>query len=103
MDAGSARREVIRAAKLRRRVPFSHPYGVAPLWTPYWLARAIGRLCAALEGRGSPRRPVRPAAPPSPRIVLKPLEPDTPVEAPTGPGEIPRHSKTKGARITLRL
>ena len=53
MTAAEARREVRRATQLRRRVPLGHPYGVAPVWTPYPLARLLAALVRAFAGPGA--------------------------------------------------
>lgn len=53
MSAGEARREVRRAAQLRRRVPLGHPFGVAPLWIPYPLALLIAAVVRALARGGA--------------------------------------------------
>lgn len=51
MTAGEARREVRRARELRRRVPLGHPYGVAPVWTPYPLALLVAAAVRALRAQ----------------------------------------------------
>lgn len=55
MTAAEARREVRRAAQLRRRVPLGHPYGLVPLWTPYPIAKLVAAVARALSER--PRQP----------------------------------------------
>jgi len=59
MTAAEARREVRRATQLRRRVPVGHPFGVAPVWTPYPLALVIAAVVRAL-GRAEPVSGPRP-------------------------------------------
>lgn len=61
MTAAEARREVRRAAQLRRRVPLGHPFGVVPVWTPYPLALLVAAVVRAVARRGevSGPRPVR--------------------------------------------
>lgn len=49
MSATKARREARNAKQVNRQVPYGHPYRVAPGFFPYWLARIIGKLDAALH------------------------------------------------------